>query len=178
MAKGKYEKVLPRKQNRKAVLLLCLVLLLSVTVVGTLAYVIASTGSLQNLFVPSNIICTVDENGLVTNEGNVDAYIRAAVVVNWMDEAGNVYGIRPNYTLTINNGWQEIGGFYYYTVPVASNAKTQTAPVTVSVNGSAPASDYSLSIEVVAEAIQAQGVDGNQTAVEKAWGVTYPLSGG
>ena len=117
----------------------------------------------------------IKKNVMIENTGNVEAYIRAAVVVNWMDNDGNVYGIKPNCSVTTNTGWTEVDGFFYYTSPVPSGNATTTAPATVGDPGAAPSSDYSLSIEIVAEAIQAEGtLDSNDsvTAVLDAWGLT------
>ena len=102
-------------------------------------------------------------------------FFRAAVVVNWMDSDRNVYGIKPDCSVTVNTGWTEKNGFYYYTSPVTANGTTTTAPVIVGDPGAAPSGAYSLSIEIVAEAIQAEGtLDSNDsvTAVLDAWDLT------
>lgn len=177
MARGKYERVAKHRHRKKKTfsLFLSIVLLLTLATGGTLAYIITKSAMVQNQFVKGSVTSSVNENGTVTNNGNVDAYIRAAVVVNWMDDDGNVYAIKPNCTVTPNAGWTEIGGFYYYTSPVVAGGTTTTAPATVNCSDAAPSSVYSLSIETVAEAIQAEGtLDSNDsiTAVFDAWGVT------
>ena len=177
MARGKYERVAKHRHRKKKTfsLFLSIVLLLTLATGGTLAYIATKSAMAQNQFVKGSVTSSVNENGTVTNNGNVDAYIRAAVVVNWMDGDGNVYGIKPNCTVTENTGWTEVGGFFYYTSPVPSDNATITAPATVGDPGAAPSSDYSLSIEIVAEAIQAEGtLDSNDsvTAVLDAWGLT------
>lgn len=177
MARGKYERVAKHRHKKKKAfsLLLSIALILTLAVGGTLAYTITSSAMVNNQFAVGRISASVNDNGQVTNNGNVDAYIRAAVVVNWMDKDGNVYGIKPNCSVTTNTGWTEVDGFYYYTSPVPSGNATTTAPATVGDPGAAPSSDYSLSIEIVAEAIQAEGtLDSNDsvTAVLNAWGLT------
>lgn len=177
MARGKYERVAKHRHRKKKTfsLLLSIVLLLTLATGGTLAYIVTKSAMAQNQFVAGYVTSSVNNDGTVTNNGNVDAYIRAAVVVNWMDGDGNVYGIKPNCTVTVNTGWTEIGGFYYYTSPVVAGGTTTTAPATVGDPGDAPSSAYSLSIEIVAEAIQAEGTldsDDTTTAVYDAWGVT------
>lgn len=179
MARGKYERVAKHRHRKKKTfsLFLSIVLLLTLATGGTLAYIVTKSAMAQNQFVAGYVTSSVNENGTVTNTGNVDAYIRAAVVVNWMDTDGNVYGIKPNCTVTVNTGWQlnPVDGFYYYTARVPANTATNTAPATVGDPGAAPSSDYSLSIEIVAEAIQAEGtLDSNDsvTAVLGAWGLT------
>ena len=177
MARGKYERVVKHRKKRKKVvsLLLSIALLLTLATGGTLAYIVTKSAMAQNQFVAGYVTSSVNNNGTVTNNGNVDAYIRAAVVVNWMDNDGNVYGIKPDCSVTTNTGWTEVDGFYYYTSPVPSGNATTTAPATVGDPDAAPSSDYSLSIEIVAEAIQAEGtLDSNDsvTAVLDAWGLT------
>lgn len=164
-----------RKKHKKAVsLILSIALLVTLVAGGTLAYVVARTVMTQNQFRAGSISSSVNGNGQVTNNGNADAYIRAAVVVNWMDQDGNVYGIKPQYTLSVNSGWTQIGDYYYYTSAVASKSATLTAPVSVGVAGAAPSDAYTLSIEIVAEAIQAEGTtdDGDIPAYQDAWGIS------
>ena len=176
MARGKYERVVKHgKKKKKAFsLLLSLALILTLAVGGTLAYIATTSAMVENQFGAGRVSSSVNGNGQVTNNGNVDAYIRAAIVVNWMDEDGNVYGIKPNCSLSINNGWTKIGDFYYYTTEVAPNGTTTTAPANVSVNENPPSAAYSLSIEIVAEAIQANGDtdSGNIPAYQNAWGIS------
>lgn len=177
MARGKYERVAKHRHRKKKTfsLFLSIVLLLTLATGGTLAYIATKSAMAQNQFAEGYVTSSVNDTGTVTNTGNVDAYIRAAVVVNWMDGDGNVYGIKPNCPVTVNTGWTEISGFYYYTSPVVAGGTTTTAPATVGDPGDAPSSAYSLSIEIVAEAIQAEGtLDSNDsiTAVLDAWGLT------
>ena len=89
-----------RKLNRSFVLLVsCLALLVSVT--GTLAYLVTNTPDVVNTFTPGKVSCTVEEPGwqngntvkqnvTIKNTGNTDAFIRAAVVATWVDEAGKI----------------------------------------------------------------------------------------
>ena len=168
MARGKYERVAKRRHKKKAVsLLLSIALILTLAVGGTLAYIITTSATVENRFGAGRVSSSVNENGQVTNNGNVDAYIRAAVVVNWMDEDGNVYGIKPNYSVSVKDGWEETDGFYYYTTKVAPNGTTATAPVSVSVSDAPPSDAYSLCVEIVAEAIQAEGM--GASSAQDAW---------
>ena len=178
MAKGKHQRVPKhyRKSNKVVPVLLSVVLLLSLAAGATIAFISTKSTQVENEFIPASVVSSVNDDGTVNNDGNVDAYIRAAVVVNWMDRDGNVYGIKPSYTVAINSGWSKSGDFYYYTSAVAANKATATSPVTVTLSdGQEAPSDYSLSIEIVAEAIQAEGTldsDDSTTAVFDAWGLT------
>ncbi len=176
MARGKYERVVKhrKKQTKAFFLLLSIALLLTLAAGGTLAYVISQSALAENQFGAGRVTASVNDDGQVTNTGNVDAYIRTAVVVNWMDGDGNVYGIKPSYTVSVNSGWSQIGDFYYYTAEVAPDGTTATAPVNVSVSGNPPSAAYSLRIEILAEAIQADGDtdSGDIPAYQDAWGIS------
>lgn len=169
MKNGRFEQKHPRRRNfRRAVLpLLLIALILSITVGGTLAYIMVQTSGVENSFTPAQVSCTVvgDE---ITNTSNVKAYIRAMVIVNWMDSAGNVSAIAPAYKFTPNSGWQldETTGIYYYNSDVAPDGEI-SVPGKVQVTDKAPAEEYTLSVEIVAEAIQAEGM--NATSAQDAW---------
>ena len=165
MAKNKPEK----NRKRVLVLLLCIVLIIGVAVGGTLAYLQTNSGSVQNLFAAGYVRSSVDEAGRVTNNGNTDAYVRAYVVVNWMNADGNVYAIKPDYTLAANTGWTFDGEFFYYNYSLAPGDTTATAPASVFWSGAAPSDAYTISIEYVAEAIQSKGMGDDVDSAQKAW---------
>lgn len=188
MKKSCHKKNDASKRNSIKVLLLTLsvVLLLYATVSGTLAYLLMRTSALTNKFQEAYVECAVNsgESISVTNEGNVDAYIRAAIVVNWMSDSEDaVYGIPPSssdYSIGINASanWNDSTpwycdpstGFYYCKAAIPAGATTASLVTGFSVTGQVP-DGYSLSVEVVAEAIQAEGYGENgKLAVENAWG--------
>jgi hypothetical protein len=151
----------------------------------------------ENQFTPSKVACAVVENGgklvsgavqntgtektdvQIKNTGNTDAYIRVAVVVNWMSADGTkVWAQKPeaeDYEISDNlsgNGWIDGGdGYYYYTDPVEPgemtdiliNSATQTVTGPVGTDGT----QYYLSIEIVASAIQAEGM--GASSAQDAW---------
>lgn len=166
-----------RKLNKYFVTALLVLLALSIVGGATVAALVRNTDDLENSFVPGIVSCSVDQNFKVTNTGNVPAYIRAAIVVNWMDEDGNIRAIDPventDYTLSIGNGWDQIGTYYYYTGEVAANGITGEPVCTVTPNTTVPG--FELVTEVVAEAIQSQGEkDGKTTkAYQDAWNITF-----
>lgn len=184
MKRGKRE--LPRKWNQKGLTALAAVaLILCCTVGGTLAWLATSTEDVQNTFVPASVTSYVDEsfvnntksNVRIQNTGDVDAYIRAAIVVNWADAAGNVYGVAPveneDYQLNLNlvSGWVKYGDYYYYTQPVLPNGYTAYLINSCTQLEGAPASGYALQVTILADAIQADGVKDGTKAVVDAWGV-------
>lgn len=179
MYQGRYEKQMPaakkparrRKLNKYFLVTLSLVLLLGVAGGTTLAYIIAQGGTVKNSFTPGVVLCSVGDDYKITNDGNVDAYIRAAVVINWENAQGEINGIAPkmgtNYTLSLGAGWEKIGDYYYYNAVVPfENADKTTPVVTVEQIGDAP-NGFTLVVEVLAEAIQAEGM--GATSAQAAW---------
>ncbi len=156
-------------------LLASLLLVVGVTVGGTLAYIVADSGPVENTFTPSVVTTYVEEDiesnvkkdVKIKNTGDTTAYIRAAVVVTWQDEAGNVLGEKPveneDYTIdyVLASGWvQGADGFYYWTSPVLSDDEDSEECYTgVLINSCAPVEDktpdgYSLAVEIIGSGIQ------------------------
>lgn len=170
-----------RTNKRKAaVLLTSLVLVLVCAVGATVAYLVDTTGEVVNTFDPAKVSCEVTEtfkndvktDVAIKNTSNIEAYIRAAVIVTWKDEDGNVYGKMPvegtDYSIT----WGETGwtkgsdGYYYYNSPVAVGASTATLITRCIDNGTAPAG-YGLNVEILGSAIQSVPA----SVVEQSWKV-------
>ena len=177
-----------KRINKKVILLaVSLVLILSAAIGGTVAYLIDQTGSITNTFTPAKVTPEVKENFgnnvkedvQIKNKGDIPAYIRVKVVVTWKDALGNIYNTAPvldkDYTWTIpaNNDWAQSGGFYYYTEPVPAGGSTSILLTDCQpVAGKAP-EGYSLSVDIHAQAIQAEPT----TAVTSAWGVQVDVNG-
>lgn len=167
-------------KTKKPVALVALLLLLCCTVAGTLAYLVTSTNSVTNTFTPAHVSTAVDEtfeNGVksdvkIQNTGDIPAYIRAAVIINWADANGNVSATpvkTTDYTIKwTKEGWVEHGGYYYYTAPVAVGALTgQLFTGCELAKGVTPPEGYSLQVTILADGIQSEPAD----AVIQAWGV-------
>ena len=167
-------------KTKQPVALVALLVLLCCTVVGTLAYLVTSTDPVTNTFTPASVSTAVDEtfkNGVksdvkIQNTGNIDAYIRAAVIINWADGDGNVSATpvkTTDYTIKwTKEGWVEHGGYYYYTAPVAVGALTgQLFTGCELAKGVTPPEGYSLQVTILADGIQSEPAD----AVIQAWGV-------
>ena len=138
-----------RRVNKITVLLVSLILILGVTVCSTLAFIVAGTETLQNIFNPSTVSCAVHEPGWtdgvsteknnvsITNTGDTQAYIRAMVIVTWQNDAGEVHSVMPKeneyYTISwtgiaTNGGWEKgADGFYYHKAPVNPKASDTAA---------------------------------------------------
>lgn len=169
--RAKYSK--RRSNGRKANVLLTSLVLLIVLLVGTtIAFLIASDGPITNIFKPSQVSCKVNEtfendvktNVTISNTGDTEAYIRAAIVVTWKDaEDGNVYGVLPvkgtDYTMELNlEDWIEgSDGYYYYKHPVAPRAENGVTSALITsctvMQGKTPAG-YGLNVEILGSAIQ------------------------
>ena len=163
-----------RKFSKKTVaLVVSIALLLCIGIGSTLAYLIAESGTVENKFTPSDVTTQVEEsfdgttksNVSVKNTGDIDANIRAAIVVTWQDANGNVYGKTPvagtDYTmlLDLENGWtkNEADGFYYWNAPVAPGANTGVLITSCTAANTAP-EGYSLCVEIIGSGIQAVGI--------------------
>ena len=158
------------KLNKRAVaLLVSLTVLLTVAVGVTIAFVADKTSTVKNNFKPSKVTCAVtkDANDYIytaQNTGDTTAYIRVAVVVNWVDKSnGQVYAKAPTYKVNPSNTNWILGadGYYYYKMPVAAGANIEET-LTVTEVSTAPDAVYSLRVEVIASAIQATVTAVNQ----------------
>lgn len=172
--------------NRTAVLIMAVLLLLGAAVGSTVAFLIDKTEPVKNSFEYAKVSCEVTENFTnnkkdnvrVKNTGTTDAYIRATYVVNWVDAQGNIASSDPagyKYTLTanLNNSWTKgSDGYFYYTSPIAPGDSTQGSLLTCTVTYP-DNPEYTLSVEVLAEAIQSTP----DNAVQEAWGVSISQSG-
>lgn len=165
---------------RAAALLLSVLLLLGVTVAGTLAYLSANTVPIENTFTPSQVSCevtetfngTVKSNVNVTNKSDIDAYIRVRLVTYRVNDAGqHIGGTAEIPEFTPGPGWVKgSDGCYYYTKPVAAGAKPETDLISsITLTGSYSDADGGhQAIDVMAEAIQSVP----EQAVRQAWGVS------
>ena len=170
-----------RHPGKTAALLLSAVVLLGVTAARTGAFVAEKPeGAVTNTFERSSVTCEVTEtfednvksDVQIKNTGDVDAYMRATIVVTWQDADHNLYWQTPvldtEYTMTIaeDTGWfLGSDGYYYYENPVAVGASTGVLISECKPIAAAPAEDYTLVVEILAEAIQADGVNSESAAV-------------
>lgn len=176
-----------KKVLRTILGLLTLTGLLLISVGGTIAY-FQGTSSLKNQFTVAEmapaVVETFDKNTKsnvsVRNDGDVDAYIRVMLVFQWKDSDGTILLETPtpteaDYTLTMpkNTNWT-LGsdGYYYYTLPMAVGESTEE--LITSLAPKTPTGNKILSVDVVAQAIQAKPV----AAPEEVWNVKIAEDGG
>ena len=172
--------------KKKSITLLALILILTVSVGGSLAWLVTQTGAVTNTFSPAHVTTAVDEtlsgttksSVRIQNTGDVDAYIRATYVVNWVDANGSIYGAAPveddDYTISLNaTDWEKSGDYWYCKTRVEPDGYTPVLINSIApVAGKAPAG-CTLQVTILADGIQADGTtSGGVKAAEDAWGYT------
>lgn len=158
---------------RTAVLLIAVLLLITTAVGSTAAFLVTKTGPVVEDFAYAQVSCQVTDTMGVKNTGTAQAYIRASYAVNWrLDGEGHIAAAAPEgYSSGLvkdpQGAWVEGGdGYFYYPYPVDPGDE---APSLLTCSVSRPEDpEYTLSVEVVAEAIQSNPAE----AAEDAWGVT------
>lgn len=177
MYQGKHHKRLYKRSGKSIALLVSLLLIIGVTIGGTIAYLIDRTDPVTNTFNPSEVTTSVEEtrngrtksNVTIKNTGDTEAWIRAAVIMTWQDKDGNVYGQLPvagkdyiiDYKLS-EDGWVKgDDGFYYWTKPVKSVKEDPEDCLTGVLIESCAYSEgapegYYLTVEIIGSGIQSK----------------------
>ena len=184
---GKYENAKHHGRGRKGVALtVSLVLLVLAVVGGTVAFLSAKTAPVVNTFnysksdidIEENVDGGVKKNVTIKNSGDVDVFVRAQIVVTWKNlKTGEISAVPAqegtDYTMKMGSGWEQgKDGFWYCTGKVA--AKTSSAVLITEAKpaeGHAP-EGYGLSVEILAQGIQADGLKNDKPMVENFWPVT------
>ena len=164
-------------RKKPLTLFVALVLLLTLAVGGSLAWLV-SNDNVTNSMVPGEVPIQINEtvsnnvksDVTVTNNGNIQAFIRVAIIANKVDEQGNVtIGDKPSFT--VSSAWTEIDGYYYYNgivEPKGTHGDT-TAPLFTT--------DVSFAngeINILAESIQVLGgITGDGKASVDAWKASF-----
>lgn len=172
--------------KRLIVSVLALVLIIVVSVGGTLAWLNARTQPLTNTFVMGVIVPGVDEtfdnqtksNVTIknTSESNIPAFIRVALVPTWQtnEEDSEPVGVEAslddlNITWGTSNKWVTDGTYYYYTDPVPANGSTEELIHEATVKTE---NGYRMNLQIIVDAIQP-----TKAAVEAAWSGVTVLEG-
>ena len=166
-------------RKKPLTLFVALVLLLTLAVGGSLAWLV-SNDNVTNSMVPGEVPIQINEtlNGTtktsvtIKNTGNIQAFIRVAIIANAVDEQGNVTtGQAPQFSYNTDK-WQLLNdGYYYYKGIVEPKGTTgdTTAPLFTG-----PVDFAGGEINILAESIQALGgTDGDGRASYNAWGHTF-----
>ena len=127
-------------RSRKILItVLCAALAVACAIGGTLAYLWDEAPPDSTEFVPVFVDCLVEGDTLdanhktnitVRNTGDTSAYVRAAIIVNYVKADGSVYAHAPtlgvDYTVTAGStDWLYDGAaFYYYKYAVSPDGST------------------------------------------------------
>lgn len=168
-----------RSGSRLAAMTVATVLLLALTIGGTVAWLTSKTDNITNTFTPSKVTCKVEEsfdgrvktNVNVKNTGDTTAFIRVKLVTYRTNDNGDhIGGTAQLPTFDFGQNWVKYGDYYYYTLPVDPGA-TPASNLTDEIELTATYDDADgghQSIDVMAEAIQSEPAQ----AVGQAWGVS------
>lgn len=168
-----------RARKRMITVLLSVMLLLGMTVGGTVAFLIDVDGPIVNIFTRTQVSCSVTEdfdgttksNVNVVNNSNIAAYIRVKLITYRVDASGNhIGGTAEIPEFTLGEGWFEQDGYYYYNQAVAAGAKPAAPLIGADGIKLAAYSDVDGGrqvIEVMAEAIQSV----RTSVVKECWKV-------
>lgn len=181
-------------KTKKPVALVAILVLLCCAVAGTVAYLVTKTDSVVNTFTPSKVTTYVEEefngqtksNVKIQNTGDIDAYIRVAVIVNWADDKGNVSGTPvkdSDYVMdlnidtgtTTNAPWFKGSDGYYYCKTAVKSVKQDTkdcyTPVLIKscikATGAQAPAGYDLQVTILADGIQSKP----DNVVKEVWKV-------
>lgn len=166
--------------GRKTALILSLCLIFALAVGTTFALLKANTEPVTNTFTAAksgtDIVEKLDGSQktsiAVKNTGTAVSYVRVKLVMNWVDDNGNVSAEPVNITPSITADWFEQDGIYYYKMPVAAKDFTTNLLKTPITQDAAP-EGYHLEVTVLAESIQAAP----SAAVEGAWTAVKVVDG-
>jgi hypothetical protein len=166
--------------GRKTALILSLCLIFALAVGTTFALLKASTAPVENTFTAAKSDIKIDEDVtggqkksiIVKNTGTAVSYVRVKLVMNWVDENGNVSAEPVNIMPSITDNWFLKDGIYYYKMPVAAKDFTTNLLKTPITQDAAP-EGYHLEVTVLAESIQAAP----SKAVTDSWGVGVDSNG-
>ena len=187
MYRDKHEAWRSEKTARKGRLnatIISVVLILTLAVGGTIAFLSTKTDPVVNTFNPSQVTCSVVEdfdgktktNVNVENTGDIPAFIRVKLVAYRTNDQGqHIGGVSDVPAFTLGKDWAKCGDYYYYTCPVAPGATPadSLAEVIKLTENYTDVDGGHQSIDVIAEAIQA----GPEAAVKAAWGDNFSMSG-
>lgn len=184
--RGKHE----MKSQKPHILLVAVALIAALTVGGTIAWLAVSTNAVENTFQASHVTSEVSEtfdgnvktNVSIKNTGDIDAYIRVALVPTWQDDSGNAVALPASLDdlaftgLTGSDWFQGSDGYYYCKEPIAPNDDTGYLFTKAAVK---TANGYHMDLQILCDAIQAKGgtAAGTAAVVAAGWPVAVNSDG-
>ncbi len=165
-----------RLRRRRELLLLCCVAVLLIAVGGTLAYLVANTGAIENTFTPAKTEIKIEEdfegeikkNVTVTNNSDYSVYVRATYVAYWVSDADNTTVLPGEPELTkkeIGSAWSEQNNddYWYYNQKLPAGGTTSAFIVEMTAD---KVEGRHLVVDVIAETVQAEP----EQAIKDVWG--------
>lgn len=177
------------------VAVLALVLVLTVAVGGTVAWLSKGTDPVVNTFTMGTVDPGIDEefdgdtksNVGVTNNGSVPVFVRVKFLFTWQDEAtpggngnpgkpGTIVGVPVTekdisyiWADNTNEYWKKgTDGYFYYTVPLDSKDTAMLLEEVKVKDDSDNGKQYNLSLDIRVDTVQATP----DSAANETWGVT------
>lgn len=172
-----------RKRTRSArpwLLAGLLAVLLLASITGTIAYIQVHS-HISNSFTVAKLSIELNEtfdgkdktDVTVKNTGDVPAYLRAAIVVNWKDTDGTVTSANESeYSMAMGPEWIQGADSYWY-CKKPTDAGQPSPALIVSCKPKAVKADQHLSVEILIQGVQAEPA----TAVEELWDATVTADG-
>lgn len=187
MNKDKHGKKITHMSRRAVLLVLSVALILSVSIGGTLAYLIRETESKTNTFIPGDVTTSTEEtfdnnvktDVFVKNADGIEklpVYVRAKIVFNWIDKDGETVLSEPVNMDSLeidwvgengNSDWKKVGDYYYYQQVLQPGAQTSNLIKRCLPKDKAGPVDARLQVTILTQSIQAYQT---KAAVEAAWG--------
>ena len=157
-------------KKRTLVLLVISILLFSMAISTTIAYLVTKTDTQDTSFDPPLVKVQLDAYDDVVNKGNIPVYVRSIAVINWLstdDEhtiSSEVPVLNEDYYIDFaTEGWFEAAdGFFYYTKPLNPG---ETVNIIVSGAQLSEKPGYKLQLQLLTNTIQAEPSD----IVNRAW---------
>ena len=176
MKNGKYANNNRKRRlrwSKQFVLLASIAVLLVGVIGGSLAYLFTNTDPVVNTFTPGKVNIKVEEtlgentksNVSIKNTGNVKAKIKAMVVITWQNANGDVFHKQPEPVTDYTIKWGEstkwspkaLNTWCIYSDEVEAGNLTETLIDEIKVIKQCEDANYKLVVDVIAEAIQAEG---------------------
>ncbi len=168
--------------KKKSIVLVALILIFTMSAGGSLAWLVSHGGAVTNSFTHAYVATEIDETLNMTsktkvrvkNTGDIDAYIRATYVVNWVNAEGQINASAPvagkDYTVTLNKeDWEQgADGYWYCKTRVGAGDYTPELIKSISPADTTPPAGCTFQVTILADGIQADGrtLSGTKAAVD------------
>lgn len=162
------------------VLLAAAAVLLTFAVGGTVAFLTAGPKVVVNTFSPVQVDTKIVENlsvesksGIAVqnpqNDKSIPAYVRVAVVGNWVDAEGNIVAPWSAPTSPASGWTRGNDGFYYYNSILAVGKTTSDLFSSAITHAGMPEDAHHLMVTVVHQSIQAAGMPSTVDTAQEAF---------